>query len=120
MDYKLINPDYLDSVSGGDPEIFNEILSLFKEQTTEIYNEMAAGFSKNNYALLGSLAHKAKSSAAIMGMEELALMLKTFEVQARDGKEPGLYQSYITRFKEDTDSAIAELEDLVNIRLKVK
>ena len=40
MDYKFINTEYLDSVSGGDPEIISEIVVIFKEQSVEIYNEM--------------------------------------------------------------------------------
>jgi HPt (histidine-containing phosphotransfer) domain-containing protein len=118
MDYKFINMEYLDSVSGGDPGIINEILSIFKEQSVEIYNEMKSHLASKNYVSLGLLAHKAKSSVAIMGMNELADMLKTFELQARDGKEAQLYESYLERFKRETQVAIAELEDLINNRLK--
>jgi HPt (histidine-containing phosphotransfer) domain-containing protein len=118
MDYKFIKMDYLDSVSGGDPDIINEILTMFKDQAVEIYNEMISHYSLKNYSSLGSLAHKAKSSVSIMGMEDLALMLKTFEYQARDGKESEKYESYIERFKVETDTAVLELEDLVNNRLK--
>ena len=95
MDYKFINMEYLDSVSGGDPEIINEIVLIFKEQSVEIYNEMKSLLESKNYNSLGLLAHKAKSSVAIMGMKNLAEMLKTFELQAREGKEPQLYESYI-------------------------
>jgi HPt (histidine-containing phosphotransfer) domain-containing protein len=118
MDYKFINMEYLDSVSGGDPGIINEILVIFKEQSVEIYNEMKSHLALKNYTSLGLLAHKAKSSVAIMGMNELADMLKTFELQARDGKEPQLYESYTERFLSETQVAITELEDLINTRLK--
>jgi HPt (histidine-containing phosphotransfer) domain-containing protein len=114
MDYKFINMEYLDSVSGGDPEIIREIVIMFKDQSIEIYNEMKSHFSGKNYNSLGLLAHKAKSSVAIMGMNDLALMLKTFELQAKEGKESELYESYITRFKSETEAAVKELEDLVN------
>jgi HPt (histidine-containing phosphotransfer) domain-containing protein len=117
MDYRFINMEYLDSVSGGDPEIINEILLIFKEQSVEIYNEMKAHLASENYTSLGLLAHKAKSSVAIMGMNELADMLKTFELQARDGKESQLYESYLERFKSETQVAIKELEELINNRL---
>jgi HPt (histidine-containing phosphotransfer) domain-containing protein len=120
MDYKFINMEYLDSVSGGDAGIINEILVIFKEQSVEIYNEMKSHLASKNYTSLGLLAHKAKSSVAIMGMNELANLLKTFELQARDGKEPQLYESYLERFISETQVAIAELEDLLNNRLKSK
>ena len=114
MDYRFINMEYLNSVSEGDPEIIREIVIMFKDQSIEIYNEMKSHFSGKNYNSLGLLAHKAKSSVAIMGMNDLALMLKTFELQAKEGKESELYESYITRFKSETEAAVKELEDLVN------
>lgn len=116
MDYKFINMEYLDSVSGGDPEIINEIFLIFKDQSVEIYDEMETLFSKGNFINLGLLAHKAKSSVAIMGMENLATMLKTFELQAKEGKEAQLYESYITRFRDETTQAINELEHVISTR----
>jgi HPt (histidine-containing phosphotransfer) domain-containing protein len=118
MDYKLINTEYLDSVSGGDPDIICEIVSLFKEQAAEISNEMKSHLDARNYKMLGLLAHKAKSSVSIMGMDDLAVMLKTFELQAKEEKESHMYESYITRFQTETQAAITELEDLVSNHLK--
>jgi HPt (histidine-containing phosphotransfer) domain-containing protein len=120
MGYRFINMEYLDSVSGGDPEIVKEIVGIFKEQSVEIYNEMKSHLAEKNYLSLGLLAHKAKSSVAIMGMNELAAMLKTFELQAKEGQEPQLYESYLTKFKSDTEQAIGELEDLISNRLNGK
>lgn len=116
MDYKFINTEYLDSVAGGDPDIKRELVTMFREQTIELFNDMKLHFSSKNYVLLGQLAHKAKSSVAIMGMNDLAAMLKTFELQAREGKESQLYESYILRFKTETDAAVIELEDFISKR----
>lgn len=120
MDGKYIKMEYLDSVSGGDPEIINEILTIFKEQSVEIYNQMKSHLSVKDYLSLGLLAHKAKSSVAILGMNELAAMLKTFELQAKEGKESHLYESYLTRFKTETEQAIMELENIVSNMLNGK
>ena len=114
MEYKYINTDYLDSVSGGDPDIICEIVGLFREQAVEITAEMKSLYVSGNYKLLGLLAHKAKSSVSIMGMNDLAALLKTFELQAREEKEAHLYESYITRFENDTLAAIEELDDLLS------
>ncbi len=118
MDFKFINTEYLDSVSGGDPEITREIVEMFREQSVEIYNEMESLLSEKNYKSLGQLSHKAKSSVAIMGMDDLAAMLKSFELQARDGIESELYEGYVIRFKKDTDAAVIELDELVKNLLK--
>lgn len=114
MDYKFINTEYLNSVSGGDREITVEIVKLFSDQTVEVYNEMKSHYASGNYYLLGQLAHKAKSSVAIMGMNDLAVMLKNFEIQGKEGKETNLFPSYIERFKRETDCAIIELNDLIS------
>lgn len=113
MDYRFINTEYLDSVSGGDPGVIRELVELFKEQSAEILGEMQSLYKAGDYRSLGLLAHKAKSSVSIMGMNDLAVMLKSFELQARDGQELHMYESYIERFRTETEGALAELEDLV-------
>ncbi len=55
-----------------------------------------------------------------MGMSDLGALLKTFELQAKDGSEADKYESYITRFDHDTKEAVKELDDLVNNRLTKK
>jgi len=113
MDYKFINMEYLDSVSGGDTEIINEIVVMFRDQSVEIYNEMQSLLAMKDYRSLGLLAHKAKSSVAIMGMEEMAALLKLFELQAKEGLESHKYDAYIQKYKNDTGEAVKELEDLI-------
>ena len=110
--------EYLDSVAGGDLGIINELVILFREQTIEIAKEMESLLIKKDYTSLGLLAHKAKSSVAIMGMTEMAQILKTFELQAKEEKDIHLYESYIERFKKDTQEAVKELEDLISKRQK--
>jgi HPt (histidine-containing phosphotransfer) domain-containing protein len=111
MNYKFINTEYLDSVSGGDPDLTNEIVSIFKEQVAEAYHEMKELLASRNYQNLGLLAHKIKSSVSIMGMSDLANMLKTFELETREEKNSEKYGSYIERFKSDTENAVKELDD---------
>jgi HPt (histidine-containing phosphotransfer) domain-containing protein len=113
MDYKFIKPDILESVSEGDPAIVREIVDIFRSQAGEIYEEMKILLADKKYDLLGFLAHKAKSSVAIMGIDDLATILKTFEIHARAGIETGKYESYINKFKTDVDAALIELEDLI-------
>ena len=53
MDYKFINMEYLDSVSGGDPGIIIEIVDMFRDQSVEIYTEMKSLLAAKNYLNLG-------------------------------------------------------------------
>ena len=116
MDYKLINPEYLEAVSGGDISIITELVNMFKEQVVEFNAEMKALYSSHEYRQLGLLAHKAKSSVAIMGMDELADVLKTLELTAKDGQNIDMYESYINKFCVDTTAAVSELDDYLNTK----
>ena len=117
MNYKFINTEYLDSVSGGDPQIIKEIVTMFREQSIEISDEMRSHLKSKNYKSLAALAHKAKSSVEIMGMSALGSMLRKWEAQAREGIETEQYESYINRFRNETSSAVTELEDVIKNRI---
>lgn len=117
MGYRHINPDYIESVAGDDISVLDEIIGMFKDQVKEMIAEMRKLLESGNNYGLGMLAHKAKSSVAIMGMADLAAMLKTFELQAKESKETNLYKGYIERFSSDTEEAVKELDDyLFNLK----
>lgn len=114
MSFRYIKTEYLEMVTGSDAGLIKELVCIFREQVDEFNSEMKKLYNEKNYAALGELAHKAKSSVAIMGMDDLAAMLKTFELDAKDGKDIRLYESYIERFENETRGALAELDTLVN------
>jgi len=114
VDFKLINPEYIESVSGGDKDTIRELVDLFREQAVEFTSEMKTLLGKKDYYSLGLLAHKAKSSVAIIGMADLAVMLKTFELDAKEGRVIENYTGYIARFESETKSAVEELKKYVS------
>lgn len=114
MNYRYIKTDYLETVSGGDRNLVKELVDMFRDQVREIHTEMLLSLKEGDYKSLGLLAHKAKSSVAIMGMDDLAGMLREFELQAKEGLSAEKYPSYIERFAIDTGFAIGELDDLLN------
>ncbi len=69
--------------------------------------------SNKNYEDLGRLAHKAKSSISIMGLEELANELKLFEILTKSGEEVEKYPAFIEKFKKDTLEAVEELNEVI-------
>jgi len=114
MNYKLINTEYLESVTGGEISIITELVNMFKEQVIEIHTEMKTSYSERDYKQLGMLAHKAKSSVAIMGMSALADMLQTFEYSAKSDLIPEMYEVYINRFYDDTQAAVIEFDEYLS------
>ncbi len=116
MNFKYINTEYLEMVAGGDSDLLKELIGMFRDQVNEFNSELKEHFAGGNNQAMGNLAHKAKSSVAIMGMDSLANMLKIFETEAKDGKNAEKYQSYIQRFEDETRHALEELDELVNKR----
>ncbi|MFO7575880.1 MAG: Hpt domain-containing protein [Bacteroidales bacterium] len=114
MNYNYINTGYLEMVTGGSREITEELISIFRQQAEEFYQQMSHLFHNGNYKELGLLAHKAKSSVAIMGMEGLASLLKELETKARTGLNSENYSEVITKFHIETSEAIKELEQYVS------
>ena len=100
-------------MSGGNKELINEMITIFKNQVVEFANEMGQLLQNKQYALLGKLAHKAKSSVSIMGLNGLALRLKELENAAREERNVESYASIVAGFKQETNDAIKELEIVV-------
>ncbi len=113
MEFKYINTEYLEMVAGGDSDLLKELIGMFRDQVFEFNAELKELYLQCDYLALGNLAHKAKSSVAIMGMDSLANMLKTFELETKDGRNCEKYESYLIRFEKDTMHALEELDELV-------
>ena len=114
MEYKKINTEYILSATGGDISLITDIVDLFIKQVDETYPEMKNLLEAKDYLNLGLLAHKVKSSAAIFGMDELAIMLKTFELQAKNSENVQAYPDYISTYKNYCQDAIVELNSFIN------
>jgi HPt (histidine-containing phosphotransfer) domain-containing protein len=105
---------YLRNMSGGNKELILEMISIFKSQVAEFCQSMDEYYKNKEYELLGRLAHKAKSSISIMGLNELAVDLKNFENLAKAGEEVEKYPVFIEKFKTVTSEAIEELDEVTN------
>lgn len=103
---------YLNNMSGGNPEIIKEMISIFDEQVQEYIVQMQQYLKDKNYLLLGKLAHKAKSSVAIMGMNNLAADMKTLELLTKEEKETDTYGDYVGKFVEQCSLARKELNEI--------
>ncbi len=105
--------NYLKTMSGGDSRFINEMIGLFREQMEEYKQQMPELLRKKAYDNLSKMAHKAKSSVAVMGMREVADTLKELEILAQEEKETERYESMIDFFLEQSQLAI---EELVNMK----
>jgi HPt (histidine-containing phosphotransfer) domain-containing protein len=102
--------NYLKTMSGGDSKFIREMIDLFREQIDEYKLIMPELLQKKKYNELSKVAHKAKSSVAVMGMSEVAEKLKELEILAQGGKEVEQYGPMIDEFLEQSQLALKELE----------
>lgn len=102
--------NYLKTMSGGDPVFIREMIDLFREQIEEYKSEMPELLRNKEYSSLSKMAHKAKSSVAVMGMNQVAELLKELEILAGEEKEVERFESMIEEFLSKSQLAIEELE----------
>ncbi len=101
--------NYLRTMSGGDDKFIKEMIDLFRDQIEEYKQHMPELLRKKDYDSLSKMAHKAKSSVAVMGMKQVTELLKELEVLAHEEKEVDRYESMINHFLDQSQLAIEEL-----------
>lgn len=99
-------------MTDGNPDLVQELINIFISQADEYTREMQELYAQGDWQALSRLAHKAKSSVAIMGMTELSEMLKDFELLARDQKNVDKFPDYISKFTSEMNNACKELKTL--------
>jgi HPt (histidine-containing phosphotransfer) domain-containing protein len=99
-------------MTDSNPELMQELIDIFTSQANEYIQEMQDSFEKKDWQSLSQVAHKAKSSVAIMGMNELSELLKDFEMLARDQKNVNKFPEYIGKFTREINEACKELKTL--------
>lgn len=105
------NLTYLQDMAGGNSKVMQEMIEIFIEQIKDIIEGMNRAMEKKDWTNLSKLAHKAKSSVAIMGMGELEGELKILELLAADREEEETYKSRVESFKKDCAIAFEELKN---------
>lgn len=105
---------YLRNMTDGNPELIREIIEIFLDQVSKYTQEMQQSYEQKNWQALSRIAHKAKSSVAIMGMHNLAEMLKELELLSREQKNVDKFPQYIYRFTIECNEASQELKTIKN------
>lgn len=104
---------YLESMSMGSNEMIIEMVELFIEQIPEFTDGLQSLLKDSNYSELGALAHKAKSSVAVMGMNQTADLLKQLETDAKVGSNQETYPSLVQNAIDQMVLTGKELSDYV-------
>jgi HPt (histidine-containing phosphotransfer) domain-containing protein len=109
MVFKTINLAYLLEVTEGNKDLIIELIEIYKAQIPEFIELFKSNLEQKNWKNIGAIAHKAKSSVAVMGLNNLSEMLKTFETLAKEGIETNKYSEFIKEFEIITLQSVDEL-----------
>jgi HPt (histidine-containing phosphotransfer) domain-containing protein len=113
MRTKIVNLDYLEEMSGGDRNLIIEMIDLFISEVPGYLSLMNEYLYKGNWESLGKLAHKAKASASIMGLNDLADDLKKLEHQTVEGTNTQAYPDQVQIINQQFNRATEELKQIV-------
>jgi len=105
--------DYLRTMSGGDSKFIREMVDLFRDQVEEYKLLMPELLRKKDYDNLSKMAHKAKSSVAVMGMKKVAEQLKDLEILASKEEQVEQYEFLVNEFLEQSQLALVELDNTI-------
>ena len=100
---------YLRQMTGNDGVMMKETIEMFLHQLSEMREEIDVLTKNKNWLELSRLAHKIKSSALVMGIEQMVEEMKELEQLAKEGKNMEKYLDYVARFKTMTHSVEGEL-----------
>ena len=106
---------YLQKMTDNNSGVMKEMIELFLHQLTEMKEDIKLLVANKNWVELSRLAHKIKSSALVMGIEQMSNEMKELEFLAKEGKNIEKYPDYIERFNAMADITEAELRTYLDL-----
>jgi HPt (histidine-containing phosphotransfer) domain-containing protein len=110
-EYQFINPSHLDSVTGGDEKFKKELIDVFIQQLPTLLVGLEKALQDKDYKQLSAIAHKTKSSVALMGIESLRTDMAELEQKAKTGDDIELYKTLVTKFLSASTDVLTEIEN---------
>jgi len=110
--FKYVDLTYLDSIGSDDSKFQNELIQIFRDQIPVLIQQMLDNLENKNYDELGGIAHKAKSSVAMLGIKELRDDMETLENDAKNKINIEMFPEIIQRFVEISTEVLNEIKYL--------
>jgi HPt (histidine-containing phosphotransfer) domain-containing protein len=102
---------YLNQVFQGNREMINNIIVLFLQQVPKYVHEMEECVRKNEPLSLHPLAHKAKSSVAMLGIKDMEADIVQIEQDSKYLRNLDGLPSLVNRVKQNCQIVYAQLTD---------
>jgi signal transduction histidine kinase/DNA-binding response OmpR family regulator len=108
---KFTSLNYIKSAAGNDQALINEFIQIFIKQVPEFIHDFQNKLNQNAFEKIAKLAHTAKSSVAMMGMEKLAEEVKKLELLSKEGENKVEIEKLIRKFEQEVIKGKEELEN---------
>ncbi|MFM7309646.1 MAG: Hpt domain-containing protein [Flavobacteriales bacterium] len=102
---------YLNQVFQGNREMVNNIITLFLQQVPEYVRQMEECVRKNEPMSLHPLAHKAKSSIAMLGIKEMEEDIIQIEQDSKHLRNLDGLPKLVARVRDNCQIVYQQLQD---------
>jgi len=109
----LFDLSYLNQIFQGNTTMINSIIELFLQQVPEYIGEMEDCIIIKNYQALHPLAHKAKSSVAMLGLKKMEKFILEIEYKSKHQINMDQLPSLVTSLREQSDLVYGELQSIL-------
>jgi HPt (histidine-containing phosphotransfer) domain-containing protein len=100
----------LNKRTGYDPELMKEMFLIFKSKYQEYFDLMQLRYEIKDWIGVSEIAHRAKSSVAIMGMETIREIFHEIETVTYNGSEFPDFENCLNQLQEDVELAVLQIE----------
>ncbi len=110
---KLFDLSYLNQIFQGNQEMVHKIIQLFLEQVPEYIQEMENCLTRNDLLALHPLAHKAKSSIAMLGLKSLEEKVLRIESDSKAHRNLDVLPDLVHQLQIDCMTARQQMADVL-------
>lgn len=107
LQLKICNLEYLHRMSSGDESFVKEMIKLFLKQVPQELEKLTSAASDSQ--AVKQIAHKLKSSVAMVGAEDLLIQVKELEQEANNNIEYTTVLAYQKELTQKLDNIQKEL-----------
>ena len=104
------NLDYLKQVFQGNDAMVHRILDMFEVEVPRYFERMEALGRQSRWRELHPLAHKAKSSIGMLGMEALLSTVLEIEQRSRNASDDAALERFLSLARKQLDEAMMALK----------
>jgi HPt (histidine-containing phosphotransfer) domain-containing protein len=105
----LYDLSYLNQIFQGNDAMINQIITLFIHQVPTFVQQMNVAVGENRLDDLHPLAHKAKSSVAMLGMKEIEYLFLQVEFCSKNKKTPERIPGLVNQLEKLIEKASDQL-----------